>query len=93
MISNLTPPKDRGGPAFPGGVSTVSGVVTQSGMALRDWFASQADIPWEAAIEVLRQGEKQNSSSRFNFSAAEVILVQAQLKYLAADAMLKERNK
>jgi len=74
--------RDDGGPAFP----FRSEVVLQLGMTLRDWFAGQAIVPWNAVIETLSlKGEQYPTAGR----AAEY---RAKLKYLEADAMLAERR-
>ena len=78
-----------GGPAFPLNAKSAHGQhrFTHTGMTLRDWFASQADVPWNAVLDTLRlRGEPTPTAARF----AEY---RAELRYLEADAMLAERAK
>ena len=83
---------NNGGPAFPCTVlqSFYGGtyICSETGMALRDYFASQADIPWEKAIEVLME-----QTGRKEFSIREVLKARSELKYYEADAMLIERER
>ena len=58
-----------------------------NGMSLRDYFASQADVPWEKAIEVLME-----QTGRKEFTVREVQKARSELKYYEADAMLTERK-
>ena len=70
---------DNGGPVFP-----VEGF--HDGMTLRDWFAGQANVPWNAAIETLRiRGVDQPT-------VKELAEYRAELKYIEADAMLAARR-
>jgi len=56
------------------------------GMTLRDWFAGQADIPWNVLHAMLVQrGEHEPTSGR-------VAEYRANMKYIEADAMLEARK-
>lgn len=79
----MNPTIDDGGPAFP---------VTETiyeGMSLRDYFAANADIPWEAVFNALEQKFPHKAGKLTN---SEIVEYRACLKYLEADAMLKARN-
>lgn len=77
---------DDGGSAFPceGGVD--SGLYADPGMTLRDWFAGQADVPWNAVIETLAL--KGNKTPTVD----DVLRYRAEVKYIAADAMIAARK-
>lgn len=92
--------QNDGGPAFPvpgeqqyehpvHGVifpSSVYGSRYDPGMTLRDWFAGQADIPWNVLHAMLVQrGEHEPTSGR-------VAEYRANMKYIEADAMLEARK-
>lgn len=64
--------------------------VQHPGMSLRDWFAGQADVPWNAVIETL---EKKFPNRNGKFTVSEVVTYRAEFKYIEADAMLLERAK
>jgi len=57
-------------------------------MPLRDFFASQINIPWDAAIQALK-GRMVGARS---FEVGEIIGIRAQMRYLEADAMLHARK-
>jgi hypothetical protein len=69
--------KDNGGPAFPVGFQHGESIAMKGGMALRDYFAAKAMQGFAA-------------DSNMGVVQAEEI---AELAYLWADAMLKERAK
>lgn len=77
-----------GGPAFPkaGLDNWEKAKSVQIGMSLRDYFAAQADIPWEAVIEILANKDNQRPT------VSDVVNMRAAMKYLEADAMLKARG-
>jgi len=75
---------DDGGMAFP--LAVTSETTDYPGMSLRDWFAGQADVPWNAVIETLRL--KGNISP----TVAEMSAYRAELKYIEADAMIAARK-
>lgn len=77
-----------GGPAFPS-VGEGFGNVNYSapGMTLRDWFAGQADIPWEVA-----RAEAQHTLRVDMPTRTEIIAARARLRGMEADAMLRERE-
>ncbi len=80
---------NNGGPAFPSvGEGFGNPLYSAPGMTLRDYFASQADIPWQKAIEVLMQ-----QTGRKEFSIREVLKARSGLKYYEAEAMLTERER
>jgi len=60
--------------------------VDHPGMTLRDWFAGQADVPWNAVIETL--AIKGNKAPTVN----ELLTYRAELKYIEADAMISARK-
>lgn len=80
-----------GGPAFPLSWKETNehGMefhMTHGGMTLRDWFAANADVPWNAVIETLSiKGEK-------NPTVGRMAEYRALLKFEEADAMLAARN-
>lgn len=81
---------DHGGFAFPTleikapNGSTLS--TGSDGMSLRDWFATHADVPWNAVLETLAL----RGNSRPTVS--EMAAYRAELKYIEADAMLAARK-
>lgn len=80
--------KADGGPAYPSVLYSHERAENWStdGMSLRDWFAGQADVPWNAVFETLGHlGEPKPTVSRL----AEY---RAHLKYVEADAMLAARD-
>lgn len=87
---------DNGGPAFAQALATVDGngnplslgdvERNPIGMTLRDWFAGQADIPWNAVIETL--AIKGNQSP----TVIDLLTYRAELKYIEADAMIAARK-
>ncbi len=85
--------KNDGGAAFPGTRTEYPQSpdlpirqVPYSGMTLRDWFAGQADIPWNAVAETLAiKGDVHPTVSG-------ILEYRSQLKYIEADAMLKARD-
>lgn len=78
-----------GGPAFPqndlSGYGMGPSETGNRGMSLRDWFAGQADVPWNAVIETmaLRGNAKP--------TVLEMATYRAELKYIEAAAMLSAR--
>ena len=75
---------DDGGPAYPGVLGPPSEFTT--GMTIRDWFAGQADVPWNAVIETLAmRGNKKPTVD-------DVLQYRAEVKYLEADAMIAARK-
>lgn len=82
---------DNGGFAFPtNDIHQVGAVVVSKGtdgMTLRDWFAGQADIPWNAVIETYRI-----KTGRDSPTVLEIASYRAELKYIEADAMIAARN-
>lgn len=101
--------KNDGGAAFPGktgrdisrgspcGISETDTIFdNNSGMTLRDWFAGQADInispnnvSSESAESLAGRKEPNSGVEWYEFWAE----VKAKLRYIEADAMLKEREK
>lgn len=75
---------NTGGAAFPCEGGTDSGLHPDAGMSLRDYFAANADIPWNAVIQTLAI---QGYSSP---TIEQIINYRAKVKYLEADAMIKE---
>jgi hypothetical protein len=77
--------KPDGGPAFP--LTRESSFnKNYEGMTLRDWFAGQADVPWNAVLETLElRGEKNPTVQRMAEYRAEI-------KYVMADAMIAARE-
>jgi hypothetical protein len=93
---------EDGGLAFPGKrveqVGTVAdhgfsdddsptfGDVDHPGMTLRDWFAGNADVPWNAVIETLSiRGNK-------NPTVSDLAAYRAEIKFIEADAMIARRK-
>ena len=63
-----------------------SNIKTIPGMTLRDYFASRADIPWDAAIQTLElNGVKEPTMN-------QVAETRAVMKYVEADAMIEARR-
>lgn len=81
--------KNTGGPAFPKPDVRFDGemIYTPSGMTLRDWFAGMTEVPWGAVIDGLRKIGNDAPT------VGEVCKYRAQIKYIAADALLTEREK
>lgn len=74
-----------GGPAFPYDVTdSDGGGFFCQGMSLRDWFAGQA------LAGVVKHSDVQDSVSKE--AGLEALKRAAKVAYLAADAMLKERD-
>lgn len=59
-----------------------------SGMTMLDWFASQADIPWNA----VKEGLLINKSIEHP-TVLQMAEYRAELKYIEAEAMMKRRVK
>ncbi len=59
----------------------------ENGMTLRDYFANGVDIPWNVVFNML---EEKHGISKVTFKM--VAETRAELKYLEADAMLKQRE-
>lgn len=78
--------KNDGGAAFPYDRGLLPGQ-PQTGMSLRDWFATHADVPWNAAIETLSLRGCSHPTVK------QLAEYRAQLKYIEADAMLAARTK
>lgn len=79
---------DDGGSAFPFNENHSNGshYCSHGGMSLRDWFAGQADVPWNAVIDTLGlKGENTPTLYR-------IAQYRAELKYIEADAMIAARN-
>lgn len=72
-----------GGQAFP----VSDQFETVHGMTLRDWFAGQAEVPWNAVIETLKL--KGNPAP----TVVQLLAYRAELKYIEADAMIAARSK
>jgi hypothetical protein len=72
-----------GGPAFPVSYDL-------SGMTLRDWFAGQAEIPWDAVLGTLSIKHPDRDKK---FTLEEVSKFRAEAKYREADAMMAAREK
>jgi hypothetical protein len=73
-----------GGSAFP--IEGNGNLHPHAGITVRDWFAGQSDIPWNAVIDGLAMlGELRPTVER-------VVEYRAKMKYLEADAMLKARE-
>jgi hypothetical protein len=82
-----------GGPAFPVPDSHHANGQVQygaNGMTLRDWFASQAEIPWDAVLGTL---SIKHPDREKKFTLEEVLKFRAEAKYSEADAMLAAREK
>lgn len=87
-MSTPTPLND-GGLAFPYRETEASGQFQHHyGMSLRDWFASQADIPYDTVCEFMLQ----NGKSPNEITIRDVLKFRAELKYAEADEMLKARE-
>lgn len=88
--------KETGGGAFPFNVegSDVIGdfKVTNEGMTLRDYFASHSKFGINQAIDVIKGG-RENRSVNDTSSIQEIADTLANINYLYADAMIKEKNK
>jgi hypothetical protein len=61
-----------------------------NGMTLRDWLASQAEIPWDAVLGTLSIKHPERDKK---FTLEEVLKFRAEAKYREADAMLAAREK
>jgi len=82
-----------GGPAFPVPDSHHANGQVQygsNGMTLRDWLASQAEIPWDAVLGTLSIKHPERDKK---FTLEEVSKFRAEAKYREADAMLAAREK
>jgi len=77
------PTKDDDGPAFGHGDPTHGGA---HGISLREYFAANADVPWNSVMETLRING--NASPTIQ----EVVDFRARIKFREADAMLKARK-
>ncbi|MDE3791732.1 hypothetical protein I7G86_13925 [Sinorhizobium meliloti] len=79
---------DDGGPAFARASAehSMGGNYEQDGMSLRDWFASQADIPWNAVIETLSIKGIEMPTVK------QMAEYRALMKYAEADAMIAARK-
>lgn len=81
--------KPENPPAFPCNADAYACGAVTAGMTLRDYFAGQADVPWNAVIETYRE----NKQVGCNPPTVEAILnYRAELKYIEADAMLRARE-
>jgi hypothetical protein len=86
---------NNGGPAFPHAQRLWDNdaqswaVHSAGGMTLRDWFAGQADTPWNAALDTM--GTKYPDRAG-KFTLDEVFKYRAEMAYRAADAMLAARE-
>lgn len=81
--------KNDGGPAFPHSFESADNHprwFQSSGMSIRDWFASKADVPWNAVIGTLALLGEDNPT------IARIVEYRAHVKYAEADAMLKARE-
>lgn len=79
---------DEGGPAFPTGPENTKSDPSE-GMSLRDWFAGQTNVPWNAAIDTLRLKFPEKGGK---FTIDELAATRAQIRYAEADAMLAARK-
>jgi len=82
-----------GGPAFPVPDSHHANGQVQygsNGMTLRDWLASQAEIPWDAVLGTFSIKHPERDKK---FTLEEVSKFRAEAKYREADAMLAAREK
>jgi len=73
---------EDGGYAFPVQSSTWD----YKGITVRDWFAGQADVPWNAVIETLSIKGIENPTVK------QMAEYRALMKYAEADAMLAARK-
>jgi hypothetical protein len=84
-----------GGPAFPHAQRLWDNdaqswaVHSVGGMTLRDWLASQAEIPWDAVLGTLSIKHPERDKK---FTLEEVLKFRAEAKYREADAMLAARE-
>lgn len=98
--------KDTGGPAFPSaGINHLGGQVSNTGMTLRDYFASHATdkevdelIPptcGEASALMVQIGiiTKKDGPAYRSYLQGDIIKLRCWARYQIADAMLAERNK
>lgn len=79
-------------PAFPMFIDKTHigmGFEQNKGMILRDYFASHADIPWNAVLDTLSLKYPGKCGI---FTIQDVINQRAYMKYVEADAMLEHRN-
>ena len=84
--------KDDGGPAFPCQSEHMGGnvykVITQGGMTLRDYFAAKAMQGMMSCQDFMN-----DQVSKLSLSKEEACANVARWSYIAADAMLAERQK
>ena len=92
--------KNTGGPAFP-----VTGYAASNGhsppkdtwdagfggMTLRDYFANDADVPWNVACDSVT-GSQGSALSGVQYDVGEVADRMANIKYAIADAMIAARD-
>lgn len=84
--------KDTGGAAFPcaglSGLPNDTFIHPDAGMTLRDWFASHSPVTTDDVHTLCA-----NRGIQLPKDLAEGFAILAQMNYLYADAMLKERSK